>query len=1623
MTDTERPLEHHSDTLAQAVQAEFKGRPTVVTAALKQFTRALNNRFPGQNIDVSSTTLHSPNWVQGSGPETGKIDGYTTTPLLEVMTHAITGRAQLLFSKEHYLTDGRDRRLALDMREVEDLLRRLPKVLVAAMQEALTDYWNEPALDGTQRWQWLSDVLRSAALVSMGPAGSAAFLDEAQADSVLQVLRCPVKEDRAHLFGADCTRVYLIDYRARVGTAESAHLAVDLLLVRRLAQRELVLSLNTAGNLESYDSLQAFADAEGDKWGRRRALDTLELQPYESIGDAFVTEAQALLNNQLEGLNFFGAVAGQDLSVLEDRLARLTDLAPHLLKNNPGAYEHILYQKVSNQLPDWLTQASPRQAQAYSRYLFRLGALQQATKGQAYNHDIPSAEQFARQALRSAMSGFGEVVDPDLIDITQYRNEDDLLVIVGPATGRFTSETLSLTRRALNNLAGIPFLASEFKCKDGSPAPAWMTLDRVRALITAADIGKAYPALVKRLLLDEPLERASRERLFSEQLRIQLPMLALENSIRGRSGCSEAGYRCLAAALQADPQARRVSGQVMVTRALAFKADVSNDSHSVSNMFIFGPEDAQAGPHILYRPLYPEALIEFASLDALLAEIVSDRPRPDNPQAPSLQKTVLAWMSPEAQRIYGNGGFLEPHPVGVLFGVDLLPSHPARLALSALEGDVLAQLYVANANVLAQLADEQTVSNAEQRWNTLQQLGEAVFNGLLNAVLPFLSGPAATVGWLLTMEISTLQALEPLTQGDTEPLKAFTFNLLINLAVSLLVHRLSSVLSAPVKPFDHHSTLPRRGAVQVSATLKQPIGPGVASAISDSVLDFSTPVSADSRQLLERYLNTAQAGRGAVIDTPAPPDVAVVSGRWYVQVPARLRGYGWANVEPAENGNLLVLDHLGRRIGGLELSRQGQGVWDIAPQMRVRGGGPGMSRYLSDVFADSALRARRAETALKVRKLKERIDELDTSIAQAEKIGQAARHNAQALADEISRIDEQIETASDDRQNRLKDERATLRKKLHGADIDYKKKARVFINGYLDRIKLGEEVAALLAKDPDYQREAIFANLLDLVACYGAVDENLIRVTAVWWELGLSVRSVFPLAFEQRTVQTDVPYSVLLETRKRVLNGFPERIRISTALEQSMTELEALDRSLRKGYLQRTGYLSPETQRLKALVDKREKNTDWLILHELMCLRGALAGDAALEPSLAELAGLEGLAKARLGAVTEGVLRVRATQGFEPRQRVEFLQEAISVYNDAQLLAGNLRKVGDRPSYVAQLFLEKFLEALARMRAIAEAELGESINEDVEQAPEQPEQEPAVTPALKKSRKRTRRPNERLIKTAEGFRVGDVRESSDSEPDETVVVHDQATEQQIIFYKDKEQDIYRQRPNAPVQPPLPVRPTQALKTLMDKGKAMLSGLSQLIANYRKDAFRYREPASLEDRFLSQTNTFSELATQLQQAMQDKKGEERASAVKVFQELKSAGEQLAKEGRRLRIELTKQLPPTAGSFEYLLREGEVRIENPSWINKSTPAQADFLLEYEIIDSSSRGRRQVLWYAHFHGSARSVQRLTEGHLKLARLRFVTVRDQVQHPELYADVVYPGGMRMAFAKQHFFDLLPPA
>jgi hypothetical protein len=54
---------------------------------------------------------------------------------------------------------------------------------------------------------------------------------------------------------------------------------------------------------------------------------------------------------------------------------------------------------------------------------------------------------------------------------------------------------------------------------------------------------------------------------------------------------------------------------------------------------------------------------------------------------------------------------------------------------------------------------------------------------------------------------------------------------------------------------------------------------------------------------------------------------------------------------------------------------------------------------------------------------------------------------------------------------------------------------------------------------------------------------------------------------------------------------------------------------------------------------------------------------------------------------------------------------------------------------------------------------------------------------------------------------------------------------------------------------------------------------------------------------------------------------------------------------------------------------------------------------------------------------VLRVSEAHLKLKRLRYMTVKDQLKNPEIGpGKVVYPGTMKTDFSTRYFFDAHPP-
>lgn len=262
--------------------------------------------------------------------------------------------------------------------------------------------------------------------------------------------------------------------------------------------------------------------------------------------------------------------------------------------------------------------------------------------------------------------------------------------------------------------------------------------------------------------------------------------------------------------------------------------------------------------------------------------------------------------------------------------------------------------------------------------------------------------------------------------------------------------------------------------------------------------------------------------------------------------------------------------------------------------------------------------------------------------------------------------------------------------------------------------------------------------------------------------------------------------------------------------------------------------------------------------------------------------------------------------------------------------------------------------------------------------------------------------------------VGDISEQTASGLAQ-ISLSDPLDEQPITYSKVQDQEVY-QRPEIK-------QPVVSLKGLMAKAKRYLEGMDSYIDWVKKPTNTTPEPTSLqellESRAKEMEGTASEISRSLQQLAQEKR---EPAMVEVQNQLIAQSQKLREEGRLLRIQLSRELPPSAGRFQYLLEQGEVSLAAPDWTDKSTPSKAEFLLEYAILDEKSvnvNGRKNVLWYAHFHCPAQSNRYIDKGHLKLEALRFKTYQDQLREARNAAQVraVRAGDISQQFANRYFF------
>lgn len=803
--------------------------------------------------------------------------------------------------------------------ELEALINHCGPTLLTSYAQHLQSWWRETMPVNMVRWGYLSDHLMELLYDSPKPPGMDATRFAALfPKALLRPLR-PNPQWSAQDGPLQLRSVH-------VQGAEQAQM-VPLLVLSHASNTLLFSPASGIHVLDSLDDIGAWLPAftipvltsTVDRWF------TQQVQ-----GDAFDALAASYLARQLLEIDSIQRDVPRTAQQCQALLDYITDPRRWFVSELSARQ-----QRLREVLPLWLANAAPEDSTVYARLLQQWVLVQHESGAAYFLEGIESIQACAERRLEQclkAQPGATPVL-PSEVSLTFER------VIAAPVpvpggfiAGEVEPVTLTLTELALENLAGFPHVAKRITV-NGAAAPVWLTYELIKRCVDEADVGQVYPALLKKTLIDDATQAVRRRQQFSRQWRVQLPMMALESKMKGEHGLTLSGFQRLQAALQASAAERQVRGLAVALWPLAFKASADARADEVANMFVIGPIQGHNGPHLLYRPLFSPPLLEYESLEALFIAIKTPG---------ALQDTVLAWIAAARQAVYANNGFNEPHIRRFLPGDEYRQYEkpaPAQLSKQVCATDPAHQVFSATANALVTLADRQSVSNAEQRWNTLKSAGWLLFNTLL----PLLSGPLKLGGWLVQWVDSAQHDIQGLDSADEQARSAALTDLLANL-MAIVAHQAAPEDAHHPLALEHPVFAPLARVEPVDAVhLKAPLTPVAAPATYHAPTGWANArhvLTVQQRALLEplrlktfaepwpltlEKADTSGATQGLLRDTSQVPPQwqALVQGALYrVQI---------------EQGQVRVVSADGATLGPW-LRHLGQGQWDFDLRLRLAGG-------------------------------------------------------------------------------------------------------------------------------------------------------------------------------------------------------------------------------------------------------------------------------------------------------------------------------------------------------------------------------------------------------------------------------------------------------------------------------------------------------------------------------------------------------------------------------------------------------------------------------------------------------------------------------------------------------------
>ena len=408
-------------------------------------------------------------------------------------------------------------------------------------------------------------------------------------------------------------------------------------------------------------------------------------------------------------------------------------------------------------IPEWLRDASPQALNDYSQHMLDLSSLYGDVPADLFQ--IQPIKAFAQEKMRNAIIADKHNVGADKLPLDEIQITLTEPLNVGPFTlpNPVGSYTQTLGEYALSN---TPPYQATVRFKDGKTVPGWLTDKYLTQISEQVDIGRVYPQLIREKLIDDPHEALRQKNFYIRQLRSLLPLLALECKLTHQGNVDEQGYRYINELVNPTPG----TADPIVIRPLSIRPSlrISHTFDDVLNVYIIGPRDWQKGPCLLYRPLLENPLLQFPSLQNLKYELH---------QPGEVRDSILAWL-PNRQLSFNYSQYIFPAGLTSAWLIRELVTTPSKLlewggspvfSKTELKGDIFAALFDANAKAMTELADRESLSNAERRWALLEDSAWAIFN----AASSFMNGNVATAVWVWQIFGQLQHVLDAPEQGNS----------------------------------------------------------------------------------------------------------------------------------------------------------------------------------------------------------------------------------------------------------------------------------------------------------------------------------------------------------------------------------------------------------------------------------------------------------------------------------------------------------------------------------------------------------------------------------------------------------------------------------------------------------------------------------------------------------------------------------------------------------------------------------------------------------------------------------------------------------------------------------------